>query len=253
MLPTLPFGPLALPTGPVVILLAVTLGLELAGRYGRRLGLHTDEVWNTGLLALLAGLVVARLWNVVQLWPIYRDDPGLILSLRPGGFALLPGVAAALLAGYANLVRRALDPLRVAACLAVGAVAAGIVLEAGAYLTGAVVGEVSNMPWALSYFGQLRHPVAIYRALGLWLLFIILWLDRRRNSPQRTLLLAGFGYSLIRLVTDAFVDGPALLGSFRLNQVVAFASTLLFAWLLARDGGQTTTTNGEMSESIPHD
>ncbi|RIK41125.1 MAG: hypothetical protein DCC55_12940 [Chloroflexi bacterium] len=234
MYPTLPFGPLSLPTAPFVVLLAATLALEISSRYGRRLGLAADDVWNTGMIALLAGLVVARLWNVVQLWPIYLDEPGLILSLRPSGFALVPGVVAALLAAYANLLRRALDPVRMAAAFAVGALAGGVVLSAGAYLTGSVVGTASDVPWALPYFGERRHPVALYQALLIWLLFTVLLLRRGRDRPGRTILLAGWGYALIRLCTDAFVDEPVLIGSLRQSQVVALVVGLALTLLLAR-------------------
>lgn len=234
MYPTLPFGPLSLPTAPLVILVAATLALEIASRYGRRLGLPADDVWNTGMMALLAGLVVARLWNVVQLWPIYLDEPALILSLRPSGFVFLPGLVAALLVAYANLLRRALDPVRMAAAFAVGMLAGGVVLSAGAYLTGSVVGTTSDVPWALPYFGEPRHPVALYQAGLIWLLFVVLWLRRESDRPGRTVLLAGLGYALIRLFTDAFVDEPVLLGSLRRSQVVALAAALLFTLLLAR-------------------
>jgi prolipoprotein diacylglyceryltransferase len=91
MYQALPFGPVTLPTGPLLAMLAVFLGLETAGRFGRRLGLRTDDVWNTGLLAVLAGLIVARLWNVFQFWYVYTAEPLLIVSLRPSGFALWPG------------------------------------------------------------------------------------------------------------------------------------------------------------------
>jgi phosphatidylglycerol:prolipoprotein diacylglycerol transferase len=234
MYPTLPFGPLSLPTGPVVMLLAATLGLEITGRYGRRLGLSMDDVWNTGLLALLAGLIVARLWNVVEFWPVYSQEPGLILSLRPSGFVFWPGVVAALVAAYANLLRRALDPVRVAAAFAVGLVAAAIVLSAGAYLTGSIVGTRSELPWALPYFGETRHPVALYQAFAFWLLFIALWLKRPVPPPGRTVLLAGLAYALIHLFTAAFIEEPALLGPFRRSQVIALAAALVFTLLLAR-------------------
>ena len=234
MYPTLPFGPLSLPTAPFAILLAATLGLELSGRYGRRLGLHVDDVWNTGLLAMLAGLLAARLWNVATLWPIYMDDPWLILSLRPGGFAPWPGFVAALVVGYANLIRRALDPVRMAAAYAVGAVAAGIILSIGAYLTGSVVGLPSDQPWALAYFGELRHPAALYQALGMWLLFVALWLRTGPLQPGRTVLLAALGYSLIRLATDAFVEDAAVIRAFRASQLAALAAALALSLLLAR-------------------
>jgi phosphatidylglycerol:prolipoprotein diacylglycerol transferase len=234
MAPVLSVGPLSLPTGPIVTLIAVLLGLEVTGRYGRRLGFSPDDLWNTGLLALSAGLIVARLWNVIQFWDIYISEPSLILSLRPGGFVMLPGVIAGLVAAYLYLIRKALDPLRVAAAFTIGAVAAGILLTIGAFLTGALVGTPSTWPWALTYFGEQRHPVALYQALGLLGLLATLWRWSDASRPGRTLLLALFGYSLIRLVTDVFVTEATLWGSFRASQVVVLATALSAAWLLAR-------------------
>ena len=68
MYPALPFGPFTLPTGPIFVLLAGYFGLETAARFGRRFGLRSDDVWNAGLLGVLAGFIVARLWNVIQFW-----------------------------------------------------------------------------------------------------------------------------------------------------------------------------------------
>jgi phosphatidylglycerol:prolipoprotein diacylglycerol transferase len=248
MYPTLPFGPLSLPTTPLVALVAVTFGLEIAGRYGRRLGLLADEVWNSGLVALLGGLFVARLWNVIQFWSIYAREPLLILSIRPSGFAFWPGVGAAMVIGYVYLMRRALAPLLIGAAFVVGGVAAGIVLSIGAFLTGATLGTPSQGPWALPYFDELRHPAALYQAVGLWLLFILLW--RRTNSlrPGRTIALALWGYALIRLVTDAFVDGGADVRGFRVSQIIALVVAVLLTLTLARDKGNVVAPNQPMNK-----
>src|SRR5215208_3856174 len=125
MYPALPFGPITLPIGPVFVLLAAYFGLDAAARTGRRLGLRADDVWNTGLLALLVGVIVARLGNVYQFGYVSAAEPLLIFSLRPSGYALWPGVIAALIAGYAYLLRLALDPLVMAAALAPGVLVAG--------------------------------------------------------------------------------------------------------------------------------
>lgn len=250
MYPTLPFGPFSLPTTPFVILLAVTFGLEIAGRYGRRSGLLADDVWNTGLLAIIAGLVMARLWNVLAFWPIYLDEPLLLLSLRPSGFVFWPGVAAALLAAYWNLWRRALEPLRVIAAFAVGGVAGGIIWSAGAYLTGELLGSRTDLPWALPYFGEPRHPVAFYQGIGLWLLFMILWLNSQRMTPGRTILLAGFGYSLNRLITDAFLDGGSTIAGLRITQIVALVAALICSLLLARSAGRAVQTTPSEPEQV---
>jgi phosphatidylglycerol:prolipoprotein diacylglycerol transferase len=250
MYPTLPFGPLALPTGPVLAILAVILTLDIAGRYGRRLGIHPDDSWNVGLIALTAGLIVARLWNVFQFWYIYQSEPILIFSIRPSGFEFWPGLVAAIITGYTYLWRRALDPLRVAAALAVGAVAGSIVLSISGFATGTLVGTVSDLPWALPYFGETRHPVGLYRALGSAILCLLLWVAADHQQPERVLLLAILGYSLLRLVTDGFLAETALIGGFRLSQVVALAVALVVVLMLA-SGSRATPPNHVEGGSTP--
>jgi phosphatidylglycerol:prolipoprotein diacylglycerol transferase len=240
MYPTLPFGPLSLPTGPFFVLIAFWVGMEVAARFGQRMGQKSDDLWNLGLLALAAGLIVARLWNVIQFWDIYATQPLLIFSLRPSGYVLLPGTIAAMIVGYFFLMHKAMDPLPTAAAFSVGATAATSVLSVGAFLSGAVVGTPSDLPWALSHYGQTLHPVGLYRALALAIVAILLWMTRRPSRPLRTLWLAGFGYSLVRLFTDGFVADAEMIGAFRTSQVIAFVAALLFSLLLAQEENQAT-------------
>ena len=55
------------------------------------------------------------------------------------------------------------------------------------------------------------------------------------DRPPRTLWLAGFGYSLIRLFTDGFVVDAQMIGQFRASQVYAFVAALIFSLLLAQE------------------
>jgi prolipoprotein diacylglyceryltransferase len=130
-------------------------------------------------------------------------------------------------------------------------VAAGIVLSAGAYLTGSVVGTLSDAPWTLPYFGELRHPVALYQAFGLWVLFVLLWLGADRDHPRQTVLLAGLGYSLLRLLTDTFMDKAALIGGFRISQVIALSAALTFSLLLAQQNTPSTRSSVSIAPNEP--
>lgn len=234
MYPTLPFGPISMPTGPLFAIFAVVLTLDIAGRYGRRLSVHPDDIWNAGLIGLAAGLIVARLWNVFQFWHIYSGEPMLIVSLRPGGFAVWPGVAAAVVGGYGYLLRRALDPAKVLAALMVGAAAGSILVGISGYATGTVLGSLSQAPWALPYFGEMRHPVGLYRSLGGLLLVMALWWGADLQRPGRTVLLGVLGFALIRLIGDAYLEGGELLEGLRLSQIVAFVVALVAVALLMR-------------------
>lgn len=243
MYTNIPLGPLTLPTGPILALIAVWIALDAMGRYGKRWRLNIDDLWNLSLFALTAGLIVARLWNVVQFWPVYVDQPLMIFSVRPGGFEFWPGVIAALIVGYAYLIWRSLDPVKVAAALAVGLAAAGAILGASAYMTGAVVGVATDLPWGVNYFGKSVHAVGIYQAVGLLILLVVLWAWPERDRPGRVVLLAGLGYGLIRLITDGFLADPATISGFRMGQVAGLAVVVVCAWGLGRTAQSTCVSD----------
>jgi phosphatidylglycerol---prolipoprotein diacylglyceryl transferase len=234
MYPALPFGPITIPTGPLVALVALTIGLELAGRFGKRLQLALDDVWNTGLLAILATVIVARLWNVIQFWAVYWAEPWLILSLRPSGFVWSAGLTVGLVVAYSYLWRRALPPLPMSVALAGGALTAIALFTAGALLTGTIVGLPSTLPWALPYYGVLRHPVALYYAFGFVLLVLGGWTALRRVPAGRLLLLWLLGSGLLLLWLGAYEEESRTLLSLRVNQLLGLAVALAACLGLAR-------------------
>lgn len=246
MYPTLPFGPLALPTGPVLAILATILTLDIAGRYGRRLRIHPDDIWNTGLIGLAAGLIVARLWNVFQFWAIYRVEPLLIISLRPSGFEFWPGLVAAFIAAYAYMLWRALHPLHVGAALTVGLAAGMLLIGVSGYATGTLLGTRTEVPWALPHLGEMRHPVGLYRGIAGALLSMILWIWGDRQRPGRTILMGILGYSLIRLITDTYLQNGTHIAGFRASQVIALIVAVAATLWLAR----TAYTDGEAAMDI---
>lgn len=232
---TLPLGPLSLPTGPIFALLAAILALDVAGRAGRRFSLHPDDVWNTGLLALLAGLIVARLWTIIQFWPVYQAEPLLAFSLRPSGFAFWPGVLAGLAAAYAFLIWRALDPARVLASLMVGVAAGAIALNIASWLTGSSLGQNSDLPWATRHFLEQVHPVGLYRAIGMAVVTGAAWATIQPDRPSRTTWLVILGFALVHLGADAFLRDAALLGQVRRSQVIALVVAVIASLALARE------------------
>ncbi len=248
---SLSLGPVTLPTAPLLAILAALLCLEVAARAGRHFGLRPDDLWNTGMIALLAGLIVARLWNVIQLRDIYAADPWLILSPRPSGFVLLPGIGAALIAGYVNLMRKAIDPMRAAASFALGLAAADVVLEISHYLTGAVVGVPSVGPLAQRYFFETVSPVGLYRAAGMTLVALIGWFTLDARRPARTLWLMVLGYSLTLLLTEPLVRDPALFGMLRGWQALALGLALAASLALASESRRWALRAAAPTESAP--
>ncbi len=234
MYPVLPFGPFTIPTSPIVILIAATVGLEIAGRYGRRIAIAIDDVWNIGLLTILICLIVARLWNVIQFWPVYIAEPWLIISVRPSGFVIVPGIIAGIITAFGYLLYRALHPTPVLAALCIGATSAMSIIQAGKLLTGDLLGLQSTLPWAVYYYGEPRHPVALYYGGGLALLVILLWSLPARVAPMRIILFLLLGGGILYLVAGAFEYDAPIWAGLRIKQVVGFSLALFASLQLAR-------------------
>lgn len=234
MYPVLPFGPITIPTGPLVALIAVTIGLEIAGRFGRQLQLSIDDVWNTGLLWVLVNLIVARLWNVIQFWPIYIAEPWLMMSLRPSGFVWSAGLVAGLVAAYGYLWRRALSPLPMTVALTAGATTAAALWTAGAFLTGSLIGLPSALPWSLPYYGVLRHPIALYYATAFALIVLSGWFMVGKVAAGRLLLLWMLAVGVVLLFVSAYEEGGYTIAGFRANQLIGLLVALIACWGLAQ-------------------
>ena len=255
--PSLPLGPLSLPTAQILAIVAAWFGLSVMARVGRRLRLDPDMIWNLGTIAFAAGVIVARLSHAVQFWSVYRAEPLLLISIRPGGLLLWPGVVGSLVAAYLYLIRVGADPRPVGVAAVFGLLAGGVVLEVSNFLTGAVVGTTGVPPGALSlvlaWMGSsydtvlspaaaVRHPVALYRAVGMMAIVgsFLLWGNWRR--PGRLAAKAVLALALLRLVTDGFAADSRLLGTLRASQVAALLAAAGLAFMLA----QTATRDGQL-------
>ena len=260
MYPSLQVGPISLPTAQILALVAAWFGLSVMAQVGRRLRLDPDMVWNLGTLALAAGLIVARLSHAVQYWVVYAAEPLLLISIRPGGLLFWPGVVGALAAGYLYLIRKGVDPRPVGTAAVFGVLAGGAVLEVSYFLTGATVGvpgvpsaamssaltgigKLAETLWLNS--GEVRHPIALYRAIGMMLIVggFLLWGNWKR--PGQLAGQALLALALMRLFVDGFAADTSQLGPLRISQLVALVAALGLALALAGTVHRDGSSSGE--------
>jgi phosphatidylglycerol:prolipoprotein diacylglycerol transferase len=106
----------------------------------------------------------------------------------------------------------------------------------GAFLGGISYGNPSTLPWGVSLWGEVRHPVQLYEMAALLIILAVLWW-RRNQGPFRGHSFVSFVclYAGSRLLLEAFrFDAPLMVGGVRTVQVAALATLLGAVWYLYR-------------------
>ena len=213
------------------------LGMTLARRSAKRLGLDAEAVWDTGLFALISCFVASRLLLVLRDPVAFRHYPLLILglpSLTFGGMF----VAGLMLCAYVR-VRRKVTLLALLDAFAAPAALLAAFLEFGHFLDGSEVGMPSTLPWAVrdpwSVLAVRVHPVALYGVLAAALLAVVLWrasLQLRAKTGRVAalgLILGGMAAFGLNLLTQPLLVSPEL--RLEPGQWMALGATLTGALL----------------------
>lgn len=251
MYSTLNLGPVALPTGPLSALLAAWLAIELAARMGQRHDLDYDDMLGMFILALGAGIIASRLWHVFSYWSAYRTHLSDILALRPAGLPPWPGYVCAFITAYGFMLVRRLDPVAAGAATLTGLVGGGTIYFLGSFLSGRLIGTVSEAPWALPYGDTLRHPTALYLALGCLFIWLLLWY--RDSEARRTLFTGVFLSALLLLITEAFTLYRWYSPGIRWPQVGYLLAAVASATALARTYQASVPPSPSVQDAVPHD
>lgn len=161
----------------------------------------TRDVWDALIGAAVVGILVGRLFAMVEAGSSPFAHPGDILIVRGGVDTISASLAAVVT--YAVLTRRDRWVLLDAAAPAALAGLAG--WHAGCLVRDACLGTVSDLPWAIAQSpgGATRHPVEIYTAvaLGIAVVAFVWWKYHRPRSG--TIGLAAIGVAAaVRLATE---------------------------------------------------
>ncbi|MGE3137927.1 MAG: prolipoprotein diacylglyceryl transferase [Thermoleophilia bacterium] len=211
--PTFDIGPLTLSWHGVFTAVGLLVGIAVAERLARQRGGDADAVIGMAAVGLIAGLVGARLYYLVQ------TDPGALTTpWREGvtGFAFYGTVIAALpaIALYLRLTGRPV--LRHLDVLALAFLPGMAVGRIGDLLIGEHYGPPTDLPWGVTYteaaahvpeVGVAYHSGALYEIVAVAVLAAaVLAVHRRLRRPGDALWLVLGAYSLARLMVFFWVS-----------------------------------------------
>jgi phosphatidylglycerol:prolipoprotein diacylglycerol transferase len=243
-------GPITLHSYGVLVATGILLALWLARRQAPRLGLDPDDVWNLGIYMVLAGLVGAKLWYVLENGNYYMQNPRALFSwdtLQAAGVwygGLLSALVVAAL--YVRKARFGFLPLvdTLAAPLALGHGLGRL----GCFSAGCCWGKPTTVGWGVTFtseyaaqtvgvpLGTALHPTQLYEFTTEMIVFgILLWLGSRRKFPGQLFAFYLMWYGVARGTIEFFRGDPGrtqLFGTeYSLMQVVSIGLILLGAVL----------------------
>ena len=165
MFPILQIGPLAIQTPGLILLIGLWLALSLSERAAVRLGLNPNTLYNMALLALVGGLVGARLSYVARYPEAFAASPASLLSPNPGLLDAWGGIAGAVLLGLIYGQRKGLPLWPTLDALTPGLAVLGVALGCFAPgFRGRLLARPPACPGGLNYGGRYATPPRSTRA-----------------------------------------------------------------------------------------
>ena len=246
MLPILHIGPLAIQLPGLLLLLGLWLGLSLAEKHAPSRGVRANQIYSLTGLAIVAGLLGARLAYIIRYFSIFTQTPASAFSLNP---ELLDPTGALLGVGFVGWMfihRNKLNPWSLLDTLAPTLAVLAIAIALSNLSSGKGFGAPTQMPWAIFLWGQWRHPTQIYELIAAGISLGIFWPSRQHF--QRAI--PGiYGLSLLavtagwRLFLEAFrADSVTVTGGFRLAQLTAWVILALSLWIITQRSGHLTSS-----------
>jgi prolipoprotein diacylglyceryltransferase len=231
MFPIIRLGPLALQARGLILLVAIWVASDVAGRAAKRLSLREDDVANLALVGLIFGIIGARLGYVLQYWSVYRDDLGGILALNLNTLSPVAGIAVAFVAAIWYARRKKIANRLLLDVLTPGFIIFAAGLAVADLASGDGYGAPTTLPWAINLWGELRHPTQVYDLLAVIIIGVIVLRSARPFDGARFGSFAAL-YAASRLLLETFHGDSTTVSDIRVVQVWSLAALIIALWLL---------------------
>jgi phosphatidylglycerol---prolipoprotein diacylglyceryl transferase len=139
----------------LMLVIACWSAIWLGQRLARRVGVNADEIANLGVVALLSGVVGARISHILENFSLYfgPDGKGIFaaLDIRSGGLTYYGGLILATFACIAYGIWKKV-PIRLGMDIVAPCLMLGLGLgRVGCFLNGCCWGQVCDRPWGVQF------------------------------------------------------------------------------------------------------
>jgi len=178
----------------IMIVLAIVAVIAISLLEARRVGLAEEHIYNVALWAIIGGVLVSRLFHVIDKWDYYMANPRQLIGFE--GLTVYGAVFGALLAVIIYCWVKKISFWQIGDVAAPGAILGQAIGRIGCFMNGCCYGLPTSLPWGVVYtnpgsYGPAEavQPTQLYHLLWNLIGFGILWSLRRRLKPQGSLFL----------------------------------------------------------------
>jgi phosphatidylglycerol:prolipoprotein diacylglycerol transferase len=179
----------------IMVVLAVVALIAISLREAKRVGLAEEHIYSVGLWGIIGGIIVSRLFHVIDKWSYYMAHPAQIFGFE--GLTVYGAVVGAMLAVLIYCWVKKISFWLMGDVIAPGAIVGQAIGRVGCLLNGCCYGLPTSLPWGVVYtnpgsycpLDESFQPTQIYHLIWNLIGFGILWSLRRRLKPQGSLFL----------------------------------------------------------------
>ncbi|MBT3188720.1 MAG: hypothetical protein HN736_01620 [Anaerolineae bacterium] len=237
MFPIIQIGPIALQAPGLMLLISLWIGITLAEKSAKAYKVSTEKLSNLILIALVTGVIGARIAYIARFPQAFTSNPLNMLSLNPGLLDVTGGIAAAIISAMIYGQKKEMKLWNTLDALVpfFGMLAIGFATSN--LSSGNAFGMETSVPWAIELWGMNKHPSQVYTMLAALVTLNLLWPPKRDAQPQAGITFLTFiaftaGYTLF---LEAFRgDSTLIFNEIRSTQIVALILLAGTLWMLEK-------------------
>lgn len=239
----------------VFIALGIGIAVWLTAREAKRRGISPELIYDGVLWIVVAGIVGARLFHVIDNWSLYAADPAAIFGTA--GLAIYGALTGGFIAVLIYTTVRHLPLWRLLDAAAPALPLAQAVARIGCFINGDNYGVPTNppLPWSVTWTNPnamvpdrtvAYQPAQLYEAVWDLIVFAIIWRLRTRVKTDGVLfLIYAMLYSFGRFFISFVREDNVYFWNLRQAQIIALvvmaAAIPLALWLNRRQTIQVAT------------
>ena len=239
----------------IIFAVAFVVAIGLMFARAKMFGLNSDRVVDVIMVAVLAGIVGARLYYVIFEWDHYSQHPEEIIQIWRGGLGFYGGLILGCVAAFFACRWRKVKILPAFDLAAAPLLIAQSIGRWGNFINVEAFGGNTTLPWGMTgpkiveYLERNRekligqgmqidpnvpvHPTFFYESLWNFIgFFVLLFYSKKRKFDGEMLLLYLAWYGAGRAVIEGLRTDSLMLGQVRISQLVAALTAVISVALI---------------------